>query len=94
MNPPYHPQETAKNPHPAETFFRTVDVDKSVVQKVQRQNGLYCIHASADGLQLLDDLLHNIALWRQFRYICCDTAKFKHRKMNFEMNLFLLNIIC
>lgn len=62
MNAPSNPQETTDNPYATETLFFTVDVDEAVVQKIQRQNGLYSIHASADRFQTLYDLFHSIAI--------------------------------
>ena len=58
MKCPNASKEGRQYPHPTKTLLRPVDVDETIIQKVQGQNRLYSIHTSADGLQTFNDLFH------------------------------------
>ena len=58
MNSPGNAQETSEDPDSTETFLCTVHIDEAIVQEIQRQNGLYSIHAFADRPQTFYDLFH------------------------------------
>ena len=58
MDSPDNTQEAGLDCHPTETLVRSIDIDETIVQKIQGQNRLDFIHTSADWFQALDDFLH------------------------------------
>ena len=58
MDSPDNTQEAGLDCHPTETLVRSIDIDETIVQKIQCQNRLDFIHPSADWFQALDDFLH------------------------------------